>query len=36
MKIMNEITAPKSGVIQEIKLKNGDPVGFDQVMITIL
>ncbi|HHX80494.1 MAG TPA: acetyl-CoA carboxylase biotin carboxyl carrier protein [Acholeplasmataceae bacterium] len=36
MKILNEITAPKSGIIQEVKLKNGDPVGFDQVMITIL
>lgn len=35
MKIMNEITAPKSGVIKEIKLKNGDPVGFDQVLILI-
>ncbi|HEY8395676.1 MAG TPA: biotin/lipoyl-containing protein [Bacilli bacterium] len=35
MKIMNEIAAPKSGVIQEIKLKNGDPVGFDQVLIVM-
>lgn len=35
MKLMNEITAPKSGVIQEIKLKNGDPVGFDQVLILL-
>ncbi len=35
MKIMNEITAPKSGVIHEIKIMNGDPVGFDQVLMTI-
>ena len=35
MKIMNEITAPKSGVIQEIKLKNGDPVGFFLVLILL-
>ncbi|NLD25946.1 MAG: acetyl-CoA carboxylase, biotin carboxyl carrier protein [Acholeplasmataceae bacterium] len=35
MKIMNEIAAPKSGTVEEIRLKNGEPVGFDQVMITI-
>lgn len=35
MKIMNEINAPISGVIEEIRLKNGEPVGFDQVIMTI-
>lgn len=35
MKIMNEITASKSGVIEDIKIRNADPVGFDQVLMTI-
>lgn len=35
MKIMNEITAPVSGVIESINVKNGSPVGFDQVLMVI-
>ncbi|MCF7932055.1 MAG: acetyl-CoA carboxylase biotin carboxyl carrier protein [Acholeplasmataceae bacterium] len=35
MKIMNEITAPKTGVITEIHLKDGQAVGFDQVIMTL-
>lgn len=36
MKIMNEITAPVSGVIESINVKNGEAVGFDQVIMTII
>lgn len=36
MKIMNEITAPISGVIESIKVKNSNPVGFDQVLMVIV
>jgi acetyl-CoA carboxylase biotin carboxyl carrier protein len=35
MKIMNEITAPISGVIEKIMVKNGTPVGFDDVLMVI-
>jgi len=35
MKIMNEITAPVSGVIEAINVKNGSPTGFDQVLMVI-
>ncbi|QVK18854.1 acetyl-CoA carboxylase biotin carboxyl carrier protein [Mycoplasmatota bacterium] len=35
MKIMNEISAPTSGVIESINIKNGEPVGFDEVIMTI-
>ena len=35
MKIMNEITAPASGVIQSILVHNKDVIGFDQVLMTI-
>ncbi|MDF2699742.1 MAG: accB [Haloplasmataceae bacterium] len=35
MKIMNEITAPVSGVIEAINVKNGSPVGFDTVIMVI-
>jgi len=35
MKIMNEITAPISGEISEILVKNSEPVGFDEVLFTI-
>lgn len=35
MKIMNEITAPVSGVIEKIMVKNGTPVGFDDVLMVI-
>lgn len=36
MKIMNEITAPVSGVIDSIKVNNASPVGFDQVLMVIV
>jgi acetyl-CoA carboxylase biotin carboxyl carrier protein len=35
MKIMNEITSPISGTIKEIKAKNAQAVGYNQVLITV-
>lgn len=35
MKIMNEITSPIDGVVTEIKVTNGEAVGFDQVLMVI-
>jgi len=35
MKIMNEISAPVSGVITSIEAKNGDTIGYDQVLMKI-
>ena len=35
MKIMNEIASPYSGVVEKINCKNGDVVGFNQVVISI-
>lgn len=35
MKIMNEITCPVSGIVERIDVKNGQVVGYDQVLITI-
>lgn len=35
MKIMNEIQAPVSGVIESIFVNNGDAVGFEQVLVSI-
>jgi len=35
MKIMNEISAPVAGIVERIDVKNGQVVGFDQVLITI-
>jgi len=35
MKIMNEITCPISGIVERIDVKNGQVVGYDQVLITI-
>jgi acetyl-CoA carboxylase biotin carboxyl carrier protein len=35
MKIMNEITAPVSGVIASINVENGAFVGYDQVLMVI-
>jgi acetyl-CoA carboxylase biotin carboxyl carrier protein len=35
MKIMNEITAPCSGIVERIDVINGQVVGYDQVLITI-
>jgi acetyl-CoA carboxylase biotin carboxyl carrier protein len=35
MKIMNEIASPFSGVVEKINCKNGDVVGFNQVVIQL-
>lgn len=35
MKIMNEITAPFSGIIEKINVKNGDVLGFNQSIMVI-
>ena len=36
MKMMNQIKADKAGIIGEILAKDGEPVEFDQPMITII
>ena len=36
MKMMNQIEADKAGIIGEILAKDGEPVEFDQPMITII
>ena len=36
MKMMNQITADKSGVIEAILVENGQPVEFDQPLFTIV
>ncbi|MFZ9704346.1 MAG: acetyl-CoA carboxylase biotin carboxyl carrier protein [Bacilli bacterium] len=35
MKIMNEIASPYAGVVEKINCKNGDVVGFNQVIIQL-
>lgn len=35
MKMMNQITADKAGVIEAILLEDGEPVEFDQPLVTI-
>jgi acetyl-CoA carboxylase biotin carboxyl carrier protein len=35
MKIMNEIASPFSGVVEKINCKNGDVVGFNQIIIQL-
>ncbi|MFG1496170.1 acetyl-CoA carboxylase biotin carboxyl carrier protein [Saccharospirillum sp. HFRX-1] len=35
MKMMNQIEADKSGVVEAILLENGEPVEFDQALVTI-
>lgn len=35
MKMMNQITADKAGTIEEILLEDGEPVEFDQPLVTI-
>jgi acetyl-CoA carboxylase biotin carboxyl carrier protein len=35
MKIMNEIQADDSGIIEEISIQNGSPVEFDQVLFKL-
>jgi acetyl-CoA carboxylase biotin carboxyl carrier protein len=35
MKMMNQIEADKSGVIEAILVEDGEPVEFDQPLITI-
>ncbi len=35
MKVMNPITAPKDGTIQQMLVENGQPVEFDQPLVVI-
>jgi len=35
MKMMNQIEADAAGTVKEVKLENGDPVEFDQVLFVI-
>jgi acetyl-CoA carboxylase biotin carboxyl carrier protein len=35
MKIMNEIASPYAGVVEKINYKNGDVVGFNQIIIQL-
>lgn len=35
MKIMNEITSPHEGILKDVFIKNGDVVGYDEVMMVI-
>lgn len=35
MKIMNEITSPFDGIVKEIRVKNGEVVGYNQIMMVI-
>jgi acetyl-CoA carboxylase biotin carboxyl carrier protein len=35
MKVMNQITAPKSGTIQAVLVENGQPVEYDQPLVVI-
>lgn len=35
MKIMNEITSPYDGIIKEISAKNGDVIGFNQIIMRL-
>ena len=36
MKIMNEITASASGIVEKINVNNGDVIGYDQAILTIV
>ena len=36
MKMMNQIEADKSGIIEAILVENGQPVEFDQPLLTII
>jgi acetyl-CoA carboxylase biotin carboxyl carrier protein len=36
MKMMNQIEADKAGVVEAILLENGQPVEFDQALVTII
>ncbi|MET1754086.1 acetyl-CoA carboxylase biotin carboxyl carrier protein [Novosphingobium sp. RD2P27] len=35
MKVMNQITAPKSGTVRAILVENGQPVEYDQPLVVI-
>ena len=35
MKVMNQIKAPKDGVVKDILVQDSDPVEFDQVLVVI-
>jgi len=36
MKMMNQIEADRSGTIEEILVEDGEPVEFDQPLVTIV
>ncbi len=36
MKMMNQIEAEKAGIIEAILVKDGEPVEFDQPLVTIV
>lgn len=36
MKMMNQIEADKSGIIESVEVENGEPVEFDQPLFTII
>ncbi len=35
MKVMNQITAPKTGIVQALLVENGQPVEYDQPLVVI-
>ncbi|GIR78953.1 MAG: hypothetical protein CM15mP81_04630 [Alphaproteobacteria bacterium] len=35
MKVMNNISSPKDGVIEEIYIENAQPVEYDQPLVVI-
>jgi acetyl-CoA carboxylase biotin carboxyl carrier protein len=35
MKVMNPITAPRAGIVRQILVSNGQPVEFDQPLVTV-
>jgi acetyl-CoA carboxylase biotin carboxyl carrier protein len=35
MKVMNPITAPRGGVVKQVLVENGQPVEFDQPLVTL-
>jgi acetyl-CoA carboxylase biotin carboxyl carrier protein len=36
MKMMNQIEADKAGVVEAVLVENGQPVEFDQPLVTIV
>jgi biotin carboxyl carrier protein len=35
MKMMNEIHSPYSGRLKEVNYKDGDPIGYDEILIVL-